>query len=342
MKRDTAITESEMISSASPSDAELLREQFHSQYGCGNDFEGATLIDVVIGAGRLLAEMVGSEHADIGMAALVRDLGYAVDAPEDWAEVLRDDAFGDAYCWKVGSTFHNLNAYAYYGIALTGASGADEREAYLGNEIELADAFMAKVPFEAWGIDPADAGRTLRMARGRFALDTGGLVEPWALAEFGGVSERRIRNLMAGSERVFDPKDGAVPSSQALDWLKQRKQFRQSTWRDQNTFEDLASVDRNETVEEMLFVPVAADGSTFHPGVGREDGFTIGPVGRETTWPNFEEALSTLQRSPDPVWRRPTPRGLRTQARGVRWERMTRAALDKMAGEMADEAAART
>ncbi|MCJ2105403.1 hypothetical protein MKK70_08425 [Methylobacterium sp. E-041] len=316
-------------------DPELLREQFHSQYGNGNDFEGVTLIDIVVGAGRLIAEIVGTDDANIGMAALTRQLGYAVEAPEDWEEILRNDAFGDAYCWKLGVTFHNLNAYAYYGIALTGASAAQEREDYLREEIAQAGAFMDKVPFSTWEIDPADAGRTLRMARGRFALDTGGFVEPWALAEFGGVSERRIRNMMAGSERVFDPKDGGVPAAQALDWLKQRKQFRPSSWRDQNTFEDLAGVDRDEPVEEMLFVPVAADGSTFHPGVAHEGVFTTGPTGREAAWPSFEEALVALQRSPEPVWRRPTPRGLRTQARGVRWDRTTRAALDKMAAEAA-------
>ncbi|WP_438345744.1 hypothetical protein [Methylorubrum populi] len=316
-------------------DAETLREQFHSRYGNGNDFEGATLIDVVVGAGRLIVEMVGSEDADVGMAALVRQLGYAVEAPEDWAEVLRNDAFGDAYCWKLGVTFHGLNAYAYYGIALTGASDPREREDYLREEIERAGAFMDRVPFAAWEIEPADAGRTLRLARGRFALDTGGPVEPWALAEFGGVSERRIRNMMAGAERVFDPKDGGVPAPQALDWLKQRRQFRPSTWRDQNTFEDLAGADREDPVEEMLFVPVAADGSTFHPGVAHEGVFTTGPTGRETGWPSFEEALAALQRSPKPVWRRPTQRGLRTQARGVRWERTTRAALDRMAADAA-------
>ncbi|MGC5779956.1 hypothetical protein [Methylobacterium sp. NFXW15] len=316
-------------------DPDLLREQFHSQYGNGYDFEGSTLIDIVVGTGRLLAEIVGSENADVGMAALVRQLGYRVEAPEDWAEVLKDDAFGDAFSWKLGETFHNLNAYAYYGIALTGASAPQDREAYLKSEIALAGAFMDKVPFASWEIDPADAGRTLRLARGRFALDTGDLIEPWALAEFGGVSERRIRNMMAGGERVFEPKDGGVPAAQALDWLKQRKLFRPSSWRDQNTFEDLARVDRHELDEEMLFVPVAADGSTFHPGVGREDGFTTGPTGREKTWPSFEEALSALQRSPEPIWRRPTPRGLRTQARGVRWERTTRTALDRMATDAA-------
>lgn len=329
------ITEIAMATDDAPTDAEMLREQFHSQYGNGYDFEGSTLIDIVVGAGQLLTDIVGPENANVGMAALVRQLGYRVEAPEDWAEVLKDDAFGDAFSWKLGATFHNLNAYAYYGIALTGASAAQDREAYLKGEIALAGAFMDKVPFAAWEIDPADAGRTLRLARGRFALDTGDLIEPWALAEFGGVSERRIRNMMAGGERVFEPKDGGVPAAQALDWLKQRKQFRPSTWRDQNTFEDLATADRFELDEEMLFVPVAADGSTFHPGVGGEDGYTTGPTGKETTWPSFEEALTALQRSAEPIWRRPTPRGLRTQARGVRWERTTRTALDRMAAEAA-------
>ena len=224
-----------------PTGADDLREDFHQLYGSGHDFEGEKLIEIVVSVGQLIGEIVGHEDADAAFATLTRRLGYEVAVDADWAETLKDRASGDAYCWAMGARLHNLNAYAYWGIALNGGQTAAEREAVLRAEIAVVDAFMSRVPFAAWGFSDGDAGRTLRRAKGRFALDTGAPVEPEVLASLGGVSERRVRNMMAGKERVFTvDASGRIPAAAALSWLAGRpEQFKPSRWRDQNTFEDL-------------------------------------------------------------------------------------------------------
>lgn len=311
-------------------DPQTLREDFHRLYGAGSDFEGATLIEVVVRAGDLLAETVGPDAVTTGFAALTRALGYEVNHDADWAEALRDQAFGDAYCWAMGERLHNLNAYAYYGIALNGGRTAEEREALLREEIKAVAAFMAKVPFAAWGIDPGDAGRTLRRAEGRFALDTGAGVDPATLALLGGLSERRIRNMMAGKERRFDVDgEGKILANEALSWLAHRpKEFRPSRWRDQNTFEDLA--EPAAEIEVPAFVPIASDNSVFHPGLVREGTYTVGRGARESRYETYEAALAALQKLADPAWPRPTPNGTWTTVTAARWARMSRADLDRL------------
>ena len=310
--------------------ADVLREDFHQLYGSGHDFEGEKLIEIVVSAGQLLAEIVGGEDVDAAFATLTRRLGYEVAVDVDWAETLKDRASGDAYCWPMGARLHNLNAYAYWGIALNGGQTAGEREAALRAEIAVVDSFMTRVPFTAWGFSDGDAGRTLRRAKGRLALDTDEPIEPDVLALLGGVSERRIRNMMAGKERVFTvDESGRIPATEALSWLAGRpEQFRLSRWRDQNTFEDLV---RPTTIEDVNFVPVAPDNSVFHPGLARGGVYTVGRGDQEARHETYEAALSALQQMADPAWPRPTPRGLWTTVTAVRWARYARAELDHIA-----------
>ena len=48
--------------------ADVLREDFHQLYGSGHDFEGEKLIEIVVSAGQLLAEIVGGEDVDAAFA----------------------------------------------------------------------------------------------------------------------------------------------------------------------------------------------------------------------------------------------------------------------------------
>src|ERR1035437_3654448 len=117
-----------------------------------------------------------------GMALIVRDLGYRCDTDGDWAEALTSQASGDAYCWPLGAKFHNLNCYANFGIALNGGATSEQRKQEIDKLIKETSAFMSKVPFDAWQISPGDAAHTLRLAKGRWALDMGQTIEPYALA----------------------------------------------------------------------------------------------------------------------------------------------------------------
>jgi hypothetical protein len=308
---------------------EKLREDFHQLYGSGFDFEGETLIEVVVSAAVFLSEVVGQEATTVGFARLTRALGYELSDDAQWADALREQASGDAYCWPIGARLHDLNAYAYYGIALNGGRTATDREKLLRQEIETVAAFMGKVPFAAWGINPGDAGRTFRRAQARFALDTGQDIEPSALALLGRISERRVRNMMAGKERMFYPKDGKIPASDALSWLKNRPdKFRPSCWREQNTFEDLAEHDTE--IDDAVFVPVAQDNSVFHPGLIRDGVYTIGRGKREQQCESYEVALAALQKLAHPAWPRPTANGTWTTVSGARWMRMDRIDLDRL------------
>ena len=308
-----------------------LREDFHQfLYGTGHDFEGLTLIEIVLGAASLLSEMVGAEPTNAGFAALTRALGYELTDNAKWTEALREQAWGDAFGWPIGERLHSLNAFAYYGIALNGGRNAADREKLLRQEIETVVAFMAKVPFAAWGIDPGDACRTINRAQARFDLDTGQDIEPSALAALGNVTERRIRNMMAGKDRVFEPHDGKIPASEALSWLRNRTdEYRPSCWREQNTFEDLA--EQGPEIEDALFVPVAGDNSVFHPGLARDGLFTIGRGKREQNFKDYDDAVAALQKLRTPAWLRPTASGTWTSVAAARWARLDRAELKRLA-----------
>lgn len=56
-------------------------------------------------------------------------------------------------------------------------------------------------------------------------------------------------------------------------------------------------------------VPVAADGTTFHPGLARRGYFTVGGKGAEEKHDSFDVALEALNRMDTPRWRRPNAAG---------------------------------
>jgi hypothetical protein len=85
-----------------------------------------------------------------------------------------------------------------------------------------------------------------------------------------------------------------------------------------------------------VFLPVARDGSTFHPGLHRRSGFTIGVKGEELQIADFHEALAELQRMPLPYWRRPNESGKWGIVTGVRWERLDASDLEMLAANPSD------
>jgi hypothetical protein len=156
------------------------------------------------------------------------------------------------------------------------------------------------------------------LARNRWALDNNQPIEPFALAKFGGVTEARIRNMMAGANSQFTNKDGLIPAREALAWLEDRETFFDSIWRAQpNPWHEATK----ESVMQPVFLPVARDGSVFHPGLARKQGFQVGPKGEERFIEDFGEALSELHRMDIPYWRRPNEKGKPGIVRGIKWER---------------------
>ena len=200
----------------------------------------------------------------------------------------------------------------------------------LEKAVKEAEEFLQATPAEQWGISPnSDLHHLVRLATNRWALDNGQPVEPAALAEFGGVTEGRIRNLMSGPKRAFSSVDGRIPAHEALAWLSGRPEFWNSIFRDQRLPQYGAK--HRPQLERAVFVPVARDGSAFHPGLKRGGGYTIGGKGKEVQVADFDEALLELQRMPIPYWRRPNAIGNWGSVSGTRWARLDASDLDIIA-----------
>jgi len=306
---------------------------FHEQYG--NDLDaGTTLAELVRAAGDYISRIVGSEDTDPGMARIIDRVvttsGNSVGEPGGWRgalEAARTTCFSE---WRIGPLLHDLTAYAIYGIVLQGNEDHEARSRHLQALLTEAKELLEATPMAQWHL-PAntDLTRLVRLATNRWALDNGNPVEPAALAELGGVSEGRIRNMMAGAKRTFSSDEGRIPAQEALAWLGKRDEFWNSVWREQHLPQ--YGVRRSAPLREPRFVPVARDGSAFHPGLQRGSGYTIGEKGEEAQIFDYNEALVLLQRMPTPYWRRPNSVGNWGIVAGVRWDRLDTSDLEVLA-----------
>jgi hypothetical protein len=306
---------------------------FHEQYG--NDVDaGRTLTEIVTAVGNYLTSIVGKADADAGMSRIIGQVveasGVKHNDPGNWREALaqaNENCFSE---WVFGARLHDLAAYAVYGIVLDGSEDANERAKNLDEAVTEAEKFLQATPVSQWGMSlNSDLHRLVRLASARWALDNGRPVEPAALAEFGGVTEGRIRNMMAGQKRAFSSVDGLIPAQEALAWLSGRPEFWNSIWRDQSLPQ--YGVKHRPPLTRAVFVPVARDGSTFHPGLKRGGGYTIGEKGTETQVADFDEALVELQCMPIPYWRRPNASENWGVVSGVRWARLDASDLEIIA-----------
>lgn len=307
------------------------RSRFHDDYGSSGSAEADTLRECLIASHRFVAEIVGGEVADAGFDAMIAEFFVDDVRALGWREALLEND-GMLYSeLPAGQLFHDLHAYACDGIALMGTSSSEARRGFIVRMLDRAEKLVARIPFELWGIDDGDLGRTMLLAKGRWALDNGEPIEARALAIFGGVTERRIRNMISKTEGLLPNDNGRIPAREALDWLRLRPAtFRPSVWKEQDAFEDLVR-DDEPPLERVFFVPVGQDGSVFHPGLARDGIFRIGAGADDIVVEGFESALERLQRMILPVWRRPTAQDHWTRVQGVRWERMTLNDLERRA-----------
>lgn len=308
--------------------AEERKELFHDSFDASID-AAQTLAALVHKTGDYLARIVGNESANAAMASLLMPLGDVKAAT--WRQDLDSHEFDCFSTWPLGTLLHDLAAYAYYGIVLDATEEEVEAtvEQRLDRMVTDATTFLAHSPLDLWSLggDATLLKRLIMLAQCRWALDHGDPVEPAALAFFGDVTEARIRNMMSGKDSYFTNREGKIPAKQALKWVADRESFFDSIWRRHRVPSDPSS---DDTIYEPLFVPVARDGSVFHPGLRRGDGFTIGPKGTERKIPDFREALAELHRMPIPFWRRPNEKGAWGIVRGTHWERHDAEALAAM------------
>lgn len=286
---------------------------------------GYSIVELMRGIARYLSLIVDKENVSAGMTEMIRPL---IDGPiEPQAEKDFEELFDSVFnaqtnTWPLGEKLSDLAAYAYYGVAFPPLWLAEENstEEWLATLVREANEVAHHGPLDKWLHDPwrEKLVELVTLARNRWALDNNQSIEPGALAKFGGVTEARIRNMMAGANSRFTNKEGLVPAPEALAWLADRESFFDSIWREQPKRRREAT---KESVMKPAFLPVARDGSVFHPGLARKQGFQIGPKGEERYIDNFQAALSELQRMEIPYWRRPNEKGKPGIVRGIKWQR---------------------
>ncbi len=304
---------------------------FHELYDHDND-AAITLVEIVRAAGDFLEKIIGSKAVDAGMKQVIGPMSSS--GPSTWREDLDDNQEGAFTEWPLGQMLHDLSAYARYGIDISVREHETEHEIAqrIKNMVDKADAFLELCPLDIWlGEErPPQLEDTILMARNRWALDHDRPIDPQALAKFGEVKMSRMRNMLAGKNPELPRDNGLVPAYEAKEWLAKRDCFYPSIWRTARpTYEP---EDDATLYYQPIFVPKAKDGSVFHPGLERRNGFTIGEKGSEIQAATFEAALEKLQEMPAPAWRRPSQgRGGWSVVRGVNWARMSQAELDSRA-----------
>jgi len=295
---------------------------------------GDDLRDAIIAAHAFNEKLGGEDVADAAAETTVRRL-LPGRSDLTWREALDFGRMALVSDTRIGQLLETAAIYGENGVLIAPGLNAEQRAARIQEAIEEVDAFDAALPRVAWGIEATGIAYIARQARGRWALDHGELVEAAALAAFGGVTERRIRNMMSKREAGLAVEEGRVTAASALAWLKDRESFRPSVWRDDARFEALPRAEPLDPAE-LRFVPVTDRGEIFHPGLSRDGAYEIVDGDSDVRVEGYEEALARLQTLQPPSWRRPGPGGRWTRVRGVKWERMTIGELRELANEDAE------
>ena len=242
-----------------------------------------------------------------------------------WREVLENASPVSWSVWEICNNINELGLYGRFGVTLSDIPD-DSREGHIGRLIEAGVAFLERADIQRIAGKDNQLSKIVALAQSRWNLDhTTGDVDPASLAILGGLSEGRIRNMMSGEGRAFENTGGRISATSALAWLQDRPAFFNSIW--QQPDDALVGAFGSDVMDDVVFVPVAADGSLFHPGLIRGDKFTIGAKGGEVQYVTFEEALRALQSMVTPRWRRPNEAGNWGIVSGRDWKRIERRVL---------------
>lgn len=326
------------------SDLELRRYEFGAGY---ENFEHSDIVKLIVATGDWLEHLLfDPAPAEAAMKALFRSLPAHHDegtiAATPWRR-LWEEVDMDFDLLLSSQYFVSLNAFAFGGLRpdlgffgmLLDRPLPEVLEAFIGKGRKLIDVVPA-----GWA-DVSEIERTVLAAEARIRIDTKRDVTPEQLAALAHVSLKSIKNLLTpkGGKADLKPNNaGMVPGAEALRWLQSRPDFKTSLWQR----DEVADADREELppapdtdVGEVIFVPVARDGSWFDPAACRNSRhYTIGPKGAEQHVPEYREAVARLSRMPTPYWRRPNEAGNWGIVAGVSWQRKVMADLAAYGAEL--------
>ncbi|MCI2395076.1 hypothetical protein [Aliiroseovarius sediminis] len=304
--------------------AERVHERtidFEHSFGNQDFFEEGVIrsLEVMF---ELCASYLGEECASRGFDTMVSCAFQRNNSDLGWREILDEDYCGIYSETQIGNLLHDLTAYADFGIVLATARDDDQRYQFLANQIQQAERLLALLPSQVWGLDDEHLVAVLRKSLARWKVDNGEPVTALELAVLSGRAPQTIKNKLAGNPAEINGSQMRIEAEEAAAWLSAQSDFNDSIWRKQ--CDAVSIVEADEGLGEVVFVPVAKDGSMFHAGLIKDGKYLIDAEGAEREFDDFDEALSALQKMPFPQWRRPTPEGRWTRVRCVEWRRVTR------------------
>lgn len=276
---------------------------------------GSEIIELLEGAFRKVESLIGKDVVAPHLFAMI-------DGPDiegqSWEQAFVTYCPSVTLVWEGARLIDEAGIYGLYGVTPV--------EIPFGERGGWITALTERLTEFSRIVQPAPQGaiaRIIDLVLSRNAIDSGqGDVDLPSLALFGGVSEGRIRNMLSGGEGGLERVGQRVSASSAAAWLKGRKDFFASIWQQPDAVPPTPA--DPDFSDEVLFVPVASDGTHFHPGLARSGGFTVGPKGAEVQYPTFTEALAALQRMATPRWRRPNEAGNWGTVSGRDWKRIER------------------
>ena len=267
--------------------------------------------------------LMGAELSAAPLRQLIQpvaDIGYP--AAETWRDAMEDvSAFFDVL--PISSRFYEAVLYGLYGVTPEKVA-VEDRASWLEELVAEITSFADRSDVQKLGDGENALLRIASLAASRYAIDIGrGEVDMHSMAILGGITEGRVRNLLSGASSALErgPNGGIVAMSAAA-WLQKKKGFLASIWREKE--QSLDATDEGPAIppEEMIFVPVARDGSIFTPDLVRNGTYRIGAKGEEEDISEFSEALARLNAMAVPRWRRPNENGLWGIVSGVTWQRI--------------------
>lgn len=289
----------------------------NSDYTANWDY-GHELLELLASRFRMIELILGKEEVAPHLLAMLHGPN---DGGDTWEEFFANYDPVLTPHWNGTKLIDNAGIYGLYGVTPSDVP-LEAREDWVSALAQGLNDFRQLAQPDPQGV----IARIINLALSRHAIDmVEGDVDLSSLALFGGVTEGRVRNILSSSDSGLEKVGQRVTAASAAAWLKGRKEFFASIWRQPD--EVAPEAPSPDFSDDVVFVPVAADGSFFHPGLARGGKFMIGAKGEEVAYMSFEDALVALQKMATPRWRRPNDAGNWGIVSGRDWKRIERRQL---------------
>jgi hypothetical protein len=308
-------------------EAEARWKTFWEQH---KDFDSSWARNVLHNLSEFLSFVFKFEAVSVGLKELYAKSDVKFPSDFDWKQEWTDAS------WNLPATILRelpifklalaLRAYAHYGILV---EDEDIGDAF--------DAFLIKSNFfpREWGWDK-EMDETISAAVARHKLDeTHESLTPDELAALARVSRKSVMNLVAPGKNGVLQKDlnDRIIVESARRWLLARQDF-------YPTILQRASPPPNSEMPpiiEPLFVPVAADGTWFSPGVRHpsDNSYCVADGNDERKFDEYWIALDFLARAASPRWRYADTAGRWRVKTAIAWERKARQEAEALLSRIA-------